>query len=178
MSVQWSIEGDYMEACSCDYLCPCILENATTPATHDFCKVGMTYVVRHGRFGALDLTGSDRHVRRTRGVWCPTTIEHAIKPRQHPISTDKFEHIEDARTRGLPHHRHPRRVNEWAGLHAARVGERASGTLLECPLAHARFNPMTDADERDDRPYSPAFGAPHHVEGDSRCAGVSRAPRI
>lgn len=57
MQVQWSVEGDYMEACSCDYLCPCILENATTPATHDFCKVAMTYVVRRGRFGDVDLAG-------------------------------------------------------------------------------------------------------------------------
>ena len=57
MSVQWSVEGDYMEACSCDYLCPCILENATTPATHDFCKVAMTYGVRQGRFGNVDLAG-------------------------------------------------------------------------------------------------------------------------
>ena len=57
MSVQWSVEGDYMEACSCDFLCPCILQNATTPATHDFCKVAMTYVVRGGRYGNTELAG-------------------------------------------------------------------------------------------------------------------------
>src|SRR5438105_6986841 len=33
MSQPWSISGEYMEACSCSYLCPCITSNATAPAT-------------------------------------------------------------------------------------------------------------------------------------------------
>lgn len=57
MSTSWSVEGEYMEACSCDFLCPCITQNSTTPASHDFCKVAMTYDVRSGRFGAVDLAG-------------------------------------------------------------------------------------------------------------------------
>ncbi len=57
MPTQWSVNGEYMEACSCDYLCPCITENVTTPATHDFCKVGMTFAVKSGRFGDTVLDG-------------------------------------------------------------------------------------------------------------------------
>jgi len=57
MSTHWKIEGEYMEACSCDFLCPCITKNSTTPATHDFCKVAMTYVIKQGGFGDVTLDG-------------------------------------------------------------------------------------------------------------------------
>lgn len=57
MSTSWSVAGEYMEACSCDFLCPCIPKNASTPATNDFCKVAMTYAIVSGRFGAVKLDG-------------------------------------------------------------------------------------------------------------------------
>src|SRR5262245_33304471 len=53
----WAIRGQYMEACSCDFLCPCIPRNATTPATHDFCKVALTFAIESGRYGAVALEG-------------------------------------------------------------------------------------------------------------------------
>ena len=53
----WAIRGQYMEACSCDFLCPCIPRNATTPATHDFCKVALTFAIDSGRYGAVALDG-------------------------------------------------------------------------------------------------------------------------
>jgi len=57
MSTAWKLDGEYMEACSCDFLCPCITQNATTPATHDFCKVAMTYAVTSGHYGETRLDG-------------------------------------------------------------------------------------------------------------------------
>ena len=57
MATKWNARGEYMEACSCDFLCPCIPRNATTPATHDFCKVALAFDIRDGRFGDVDLTG-------------------------------------------------------------------------------------------------------------------------
>src|SRR5690348_10251720 len=57
MSEPWSISGEYMEACSCAYLCPCITSNATAPATEDFCTFTMTYRIDAGRHGAVDLAG-------------------------------------------------------------------------------------------------------------------------
>lgn len=57
MSQPWSITGEYMEACSCAYLCPCILSNATGPATEDFCTFTMTYRIDSGSFGTVDLVG-------------------------------------------------------------------------------------------------------------------------
>ena len=42
---RWTMKGQYMEACSCNFLCPCIPKNATTPATYDFCKVALAFAV-------------------------------------------------------------------------------------------------------------------------------------
>jgi len=53
----WAIKGQYMEACSCDFLCPCVPKNATTPATHDFCKVALTFAIESGHCGGVKLDG-------------------------------------------------------------------------------------------------------------------------
>ena len=57
MSETWSIAGEYMEACSCDFVCPCIVSNAAGKATEDFCTFAMTYRVDTGRFAATNLAG-------------------------------------------------------------------------------------------------------------------------
>jgi hypothetical protein len=54
---RWTMKGQYMEACSCDFLCPCIPKNATTPATHDFCKVALAFAVDAGSYGDVKLDG-------------------------------------------------------------------------------------------------------------------------
>lgn len=57
MSTAWSIAGEFAEACSCTYLCPCITSNASAPATEDHCTFAMTYRIDAGRFGTTDLAG-------------------------------------------------------------------------------------------------------------------------
>ena len=57
MSTPWTIRGEYAEACSCRYLCPCIVTNATGEATEDVCDFAMTYRIDAGRFGTVDLAG-------------------------------------------------------------------------------------------------------------------------
>jgi hypothetical protein len=57
MSTAWSIKGEYLEACSCRYLCPCITSNATAHASEEFCDFAMTYRVDAGNYGGLDLKG-------------------------------------------------------------------------------------------------------------------------
>lgn len=54
---QWAAKGEYMEACSCDFLCPCVPKNATTAATHDFCKVALTFAIESGHYGGVQLDG-------------------------------------------------------------------------------------------------------------------------
>ena len=39
----WSLRGEYMESCNCDYLCPCIYTNPQGPATHDHCTALMAF---------------------------------------------------------------------------------------------------------------------------------------
>ena len=57
MATSWSVSGEYMEACSCDFLCPCIPKNSTTPATHDYCKVALAFDIRDGKYGSTDMKG-------------------------------------------------------------------------------------------------------------------------
>jgi hypothetical protein len=57
MGTSWSAKGEYMEACSCDFLCPCIPKNLATPATHDFCKVALAFQIESGDFGGVRLDG-------------------------------------------------------------------------------------------------------------------------
>lgn len=57
MTTSWAVKGEYMEACSCDFLCPCIVKNMSLPATHEFCKVALTFEITSGHFGDVKLDG-------------------------------------------------------------------------------------------------------------------------
>jgi len=57
MPTAWAVKGQYMEACSCDFLCPCIIKNMALPSTHGWCKVALTFDIGHGRFGDVDMAG-------------------------------------------------------------------------------------------------------------------------
>ena len=57
MATAWTVKGEYMEACSCDFLCPCIQKNMTTPATPEFCKVALAFDIESGSFGSVNLKG-------------------------------------------------------------------------------------------------------------------------
>jgi hypothetical protein len=57
MPIDWSIAGEFAEACSCAYLCPCITSNLAAPATEDHCTFSMTYRIDEGHFGATRLDG-------------------------------------------------------------------------------------------------------------------------
>jgi hypothetical protein len=57
MTPAWSIAGEYLEACSCTYLCPCITSNASGQATEGFCRFAMTYRIDSGSYDGLDLAG-------------------------------------------------------------------------------------------------------------------------
>ncbi len=53
----WSLSGEYMESCNCDYLCPCIYTNPQGPATFDTCTALMVFRIDEGRSGAMRLDG-------------------------------------------------------------------------------------------------------------------------
>jgi hypothetical protein len=54
---KWSLRGEYMESCNCDYLCPCIYTNPQEPATHDHCTAVMVFRIDEGHFGETKLDG-------------------------------------------------------------------------------------------------------------------------
>src|SRR6202047_4575916 len=53
----WTMRGEYMESCNCDYLCPCIYTNPQGPATHDHCTAAMVFRIEEGNYGGLRLDG-------------------------------------------------------------------------------------------------------------------------
>ena len=53
----WSLRGEYMESCNCDYLCPCIYTNPQGPVTYDNCFAVLVFRVDQGNLGATKLDG-------------------------------------------------------------------------------------------------------------------------
>ncbi|MBL4719939.1 MAG: DUF1326 domain-containing protein [Alphaproteobacteria bacterium] len=53
----WRVDGQYIESCNCDYLCPCIYTNPQGAATHDHCYAMMVYRIDKGRCGDVQLDG-------------------------------------------------------------------------------------------------------------------------
>jgi hypothetical protein len=54
---KWSLRGEYMESCNCDYLCPCIYTNPQEAATHDHCTAVMVFRIDEGHSGEIRLDG-------------------------------------------------------------------------------------------------------------------------
>lgn len=53
----WTIRGEYMESCNCDYLCPCIYTNPQGPATQDNCTALMAFRIDEGKSDQVALDG-------------------------------------------------------------------------------------------------------------------------
>jgi len=53
----WTLSGEFMESCNCDYLCPCIYTNSKGDVTHDHCTSLQIYRIDRGRYGDLTLDG-------------------------------------------------------------------------------------------------------------------------
>lgn len=57
MAARWHITGEYVETCSCAYLCPCIYTNATALPTKVYCIVAQAYHIASGHFDGTRLDG-------------------------------------------------------------------------------------------------------------------------
>lgn len=53
----WQVSGEYFETCSCDYVCPCILDNMAAKPTKGECTFAMAFQINRGRFGDVSLDG-------------------------------------------------------------------------------------------------------------------------
>src|SRR6185503_1472877 len=56
-NVQWQISGEYFEACSCDFVCPCPTSGLAAPPTKGFCDAGLVFQIARGRYGTTALDG-------------------------------------------------------------------------------------------------------------------------
>ena len=52
--VKWEMEADYLQACSCDYGCPCEFE---APPTQGFCEALGVWRINRGHYGDVSLDG-------------------------------------------------------------------------------------------------------------------------
>lgn len=52
--VKWKFEADYLQACNCDYGCPCEFE---APPTRGFCDGAGVWNIIRGQFGDIPLDG-------------------------------------------------------------------------------------------------------------------------
>jgi hypothetical protein len=52
----WSLQGSYVETCSCDLICPC---NASFDhgATNDYCRATLSFAIRDGEIDGTDVGG-------------------------------------------------------------------------------------------------------------------------
>src|SRR5215469_4503335 len=57
MAERWSLRGEYMESCNCDYLCPCVYTNPQGPVTHDHCTAALVFRIDKGNLGETQLDG-------------------------------------------------------------------------------------------------------------------------
>lgn len=53
----WSISGEYMETCNCDYVCPCIYTNSLGDATFDDCTALLIFRIDDGSLAGVDVSG-------------------------------------------------------------------------------------------------------------------------
>ena len=53
----WNISGQYVETCSCDFVCPCILGQMAVRPSKGSCTFAMAMQVERGSFGDVPLDG-------------------------------------------------------------------------------------------------------------------------
>lgn len=84
----WSIDANYIEACSCHLFCPCYFNSSPE---HAFCDVNMAVVVNDGRFGDLSLKGARYWLSGDLGEefgpgktskWLVATFDPTVTPQQ------------------------------------------------------------------------------------------------
>src|ERR1700758_926681 len=54
---KWTMRGEYMESCNCDYLCPCIYTNPQAEVTYEHCTAALIFRIDRGQSGAVNLDG-------------------------------------------------------------------------------------------------------------------------
>jgi hypothetical protein len=53
--IDWALSGDYLETCSCNFVCPCVASNLQDRPTHGWCKAALLFDVKRGHYGQVSL---------------------------------------------------------------------------------------------------------------------------
>ena len=56
-SATWRVSGQYFEACSCDFVCPCPTSGLKAQPTKGHCDVGFVFHIERGERGSTNLDG-------------------------------------------------------------------------------------------------------------------------
>ncbi|MBI1736123.1 MAG: DUF1326 domain-containing protein [Candidatus Rokubacteria bacterium] len=56
-NIDWQVSGEYFEACSCDFLCPCPTSGLAAPPTKGSCDAGLVFAIERGAYGPTRLDG-------------------------------------------------------------------------------------------------------------------------
>jgi hypothetical protein len=54
---EWRISGEYLEACSCDSVCPCPTSGLAARPTKGACDAGLVFRIDQGQYGSTRLDG-------------------------------------------------------------------------------------------------------------------------
>lgn len=94
-NVEWQIRGEYFEACSCDFVCPCPTSGLAARPTQGHCAVGLVFRVDRGQYGNTRLEGlsfavlADTPGPMIQGNWTVGLIldERATKEQREALTT-------------------------------------------------------------------------------------------
>src|SRR5881409_1753687 len=100
--VKWFLEADYLQACNCDYGCPCEFE---APPTRGFCQGLCAWHIRTGRYGDVPLDGlglggaiyTPEAMHKGRG-----TLAIFIDERANPAQRQALAAISSGQAGGMP----------------------------------------------------------------------------
>ena len=101
-NTKWSFEADYIQACNCDYGCPC---EFSAPPTRGFCEGMGAWRIIRGRFGEVPLDGLalgfaarwPKAIHEGNGTACLFFDEKA-----NPAQRDALLQIATGKVGGLP----------------------------------------------------------------------------
>ncbi len=127
---KWKIDGEYMESCNCDYLCPCIYTNPQAPVTHDQCTSLQVYRIGNGHFGEVKLDGLAFAlvIRSGRvmadGNWVLGVV---IDERANPAQRDALGAIASGQAGGIPARIRDVLVSDFRGVEMRAIEFRMDG---------------------------------------------------
>ena len=99
---EWSLEADFIQACNCDYGCPC---EFSAPPTKGFCEGMVAWRINRGRFGEVKLDGLGLGF----AVHWPKAIHEGngtaavfVDEKANPAQRDALLQIASGKAGGLP----------------------------------------------------------------------------